>query len=144
MTLVDISVGAFALVGRLEEALAPKTCAVFRAMLPYEDRLIHVRWSGEGCWIPMGARTFDLSWENHTSLPHPGQCLFYPGGLSETEILLAYGDVRFASRHGQLSGNRFLTIVEGAERLAELGRTTLWEGAQPIRFAFRRADAGQA
>jgi hypothetical protein len=143
MTLVDISVGAFALVGRLEEALAPKTCAAFRAMLPYEDRLIHVRWSGEGCWIPMGAKTFDLPWENHTSHPHPGQWLFYPGGLSETEILLAYGDVCFASRHGQLSGNRFLTIVGGAERLADLGRTALWEGAQPIRFALRPAGAGQ-
>jgi hypothetical protein len=26
-------------------------------------------------------------------------------------------------------------VLEGAEQLPELGRTALWEGAQPIRFA---------
>lgn len=140
MALVDVSVGGFAFVARLEEAAAPKTSAVFRSMLPYVDQLIHVRWSGEGCWIPMGARSFELPWENHTSYPRPGEFIFYPGGLSETEILLAYGEVCFSSRHGQLSGNRFLTIVEGAEQLAELGRTTLWRGAQTIRFTLRLAQ----
>lgn len=143
MTLVDISVGEFGFVARLEEALAPRTCAAFRAMMPYEDHLIHVRWSGEGCWIPMGARAFDLPWENHTCYPRPGQFIFYPGGVSETEILLAYGEVCFSSRYGQLPGNRFLTVVEGGERLADLGRTTLWRGAQPIRFAPRPNQAGE-
>ncbi len=36
--------------------------------------------------------------------------IFYPGGYSETEILLAYGGVRFASKLGQLAGNHFLTV----------------------------------
>jgi len=60
--------------------------------------------------------------------------ILYPGGLSETEILFAYGGVRFASKMGQLAGNHFLTITSGNESLQELGRTVLWEGAQPIRF----------
>ena len=35
---------------------------------------------------------------------------------------------------GQLAGNHFLTVTEGAEQLCELGRLVLWEGAQDVRF----------
>jgi hypothetical protein len=85
-------------------------------MLPYRERLIHVRWSGEACWIPLGGLDLGLGYENATSYPAPGQLLMHPGGISETEILLAYGSVRFGSKVGQLAGNHFLTIVEGAEQ----------------------------
>ena len=61
-----------------------------------------MRWSGEACWIPLGGRDLGLGYENATSYPTPGQFLFHPGGISETEILLAYGSVRFASKVGQL------------------------------------------
>ena len=70
-----------------------------------------------------------------TSYPAPGQILFYPAGVSETEILLAYGACHFASKAGQLAGNPFLTIVEGMENLRALGELTLWHGAQEIEFA---------
>ena len=33
---------------------APVTCAAFVALLPYRQRVIHARWSGEACWIPLG------------------------------------------------------------------------------------------
>jgi hypothetical protein len=133
--MLAITAGPFSFRARLEEALAPLTCAAFLKLLPYEERVIHVRWSGEGVWIPMGDQEFDLPWENNTSYPSPGQFIFYPKGLSETEILLAYGGVRFAAKAGQLSGNHFLTIVEGQENLVALGKMTLWQGAQPVRFA---------
>ena len=119
---------------RFERVAAPRTCAKFASMLPYRERLIHVRWSGEACWIPLGELDLGLGHENATSYPAPGQLLLYPGGVSETEILFAYGAVRFASKVGQLAGNHFLTIIEGAELLPELGRLTLWQGAQPIEF----------
>ncbi len=135
MDLITIEAGPFTFRARFEEAAAPKTCARFRALLPYAERIIHVRWSGEACWIPLGELNLGLGYENHTSFPAPGQVLLYPGGISETEILLGYGSVCFASKVGQLAGNHFLTIVEGQENLTLLGKMTLWQGAQPIRFS---------
>ena len=134
MTDVRITAGPFAFTARFERAAAPRSCAKFASMLPYRERLIHARWSGEACWIPLGDLDLGLGYENATSYPAPGQLLLYPGGVSETEILLAYGSVRFASKVGQLAGNHFLTIVGGIEHLPELGRLALWHGAQPIAF----------
>ncbi|MDX7951706.1 DUF3830 family protein [Lichenihabitans sp. Uapishka_5] len=134
MSDITITSGDFRFKARFEDKRAPKTCAMFRALLPYRQRIIHVRWSGEACWIPLGETDFGLGFENHTSYPAPGQIIVYPGGISETEILLAYGGVNFASKVGQLAGNHFLTITEGAERLPEFGPHVLYNGAQEIVF----------
>jgi len=133
--MIRIAAGGFSFTARFEETAAPKTCAAFRSLLPYRQRIIHVRWSGEACWIPLGDFDFGLRYENHTSYPAPGQILLYPGGISETEILLAYGSVQFASKVGVLAGNHFLTVMQGAEDLAALGKKVLWEGAQEIEFS---------
>lgn len=129
---IRITAGDFQFLARLERELAPKTCLYFESLLPYRSRFIHVRWSGEACWIPLGNQAMPFSFENATSYPAPGQMIFYPGGFSEAEILLAYGSVQFASKLGQLAGNHFLTIVEGNDGLAALGKKTLWSGAQDI------------
>src|SRR5215212_8825333 len=134
MDHLRVTAGPLTFLARLETVAAPKTCAAFCRALPFGGKLVHVRWSGEGVWIPLGDRDFGVGYENHTSYPAPGQIILYPGGISETEILLAYGSVHFASKMGQLAGNHFLTIVSGAENLPELGRTVLWSGAQDIRF----------
>jgi hypothetical protein len=134
MDTLTITAGPFTFTGRLETNAAPKTCAAFVRSLPFVSEIVHVRWSGEGVWMPLGERDFGVGYENATSYPAPGQIILYPGGVSETEILLAYGPLCFASKAGQLAGNHFLTIVSGAERLHELGRMVLYRGAQPIRF----------
>jgi hypothetical protein len=133
--VLEIAVGEYRFAARLEEEAAPQTVAAFRRLLPLESRLIHVRWSGESCWIPMGDFETNLPFENHTSHPAPGQILWYPGGYSETEILFPYGGCHFSSIVGQLAGNHFLTIESGAEHLRELGELTLWQGAQDVRFS---------
>ncbi len=134
MTEIEISAGPFRFGARFEDAKSPATCAVFRRVLPYSEKLIHVRWSGEACWIPLGEHEFGVGFEDATSYPAPGQVILYPGGVSETEILMAYGPCRFASKAGQLAGNHFLTITEGLGNLHALGRLTLQEGAQAIKF----------
>ena len=131
---IRIAVGALRFVGRLEEERAPLTCAAFRAVLPFRRQLIQARWSGEAAWIPLGDFQFGVGPENQTGEPAPGQLLLYPGGYSETEILFPYGVTRFASKLGPLTGNHFMTIVAGAERLAKLGELVLRSGAQDIVF----------
>ena len=138
MPLLQITAGPYTFKARLEEERAPKTCAAFTQLLPYAQKVIHVRWSGESTWIPLGEFEFGVGFENHTSHPAPGEILLYPGGVSETEILIAYGGTRFASKAGQLAGNHFLTLDSGAEHLKEIGRLALWHGAQPTTIELAR------
>ena len=121
---------------------APRTVEAFKRLLPYRQKLIHVRWSGEAVWVPLGDFSLGVSFENHTSHPSAGDVLFYPGGVSETELLIAYGGCCFSSKMGQLAGNHFMSIVEGAHQLAALGHKVLWEGAQDILIDWEYSGAG--
>lgn len=134
MDTVKITIGTALFRARWEMQLAPKTCAAFRGLLPYKQRIIHARWSGAACWIPLGDFDLGVAPENATSHPAPGQILFYPSGISETEILLPYGETRFGSVAGELYGNHMLTISEDLEKLATVGKDILWNGARDISF----------
>jgi hypothetical protein len=138
MNQLHITAGPFTFLARLEETAAPQTCAAFTQILPFHNKLIHARWSGEAAWVPLGDFTLDIGFENHTSHPSRGDILFYPGGYSETEILFPYGSACFSSKMGQLAGNHFLTIVEGQAQFPELGRLVLWQGAQEILFEWAK------
>lgn len=134
MSELIVKAGGFTFGGHFEDVDAPKTCAMFRKLLPYKGQIVHVRWSGEGVWIPLGDEDFGVDYENHTSHPAPGHIVLYPGGISETEILLAYGGVDFSSKMGQLAANHFITLTSGLENLKTLGNAVLWEGAKDISF----------
>lgn len=131
---IRTTVGSLSFTGRLELQLAPRTCAAFTERLPFRGTLMQARWSGEAAWIPLGDFDFGVTAENSMSEPAPGQLLLYPASVSETEILFPYGECRFASKFGPLSGNHFLTIVEGTDQLAKLGELVLRHGAQEISF----------
>jgi hypothetical protein len=132
---VAITVGGLSFGAELEREAAPRTCALFVDMLPLRSKLVQARWSGRAAWIPMGyEQLLDLPPENATSIPLPGQILLYPGGVSEVEILFPYGSTYFASVAGPLAGNHFLTVIDGHDRLAELGELVLWQGAQDVAF----------
>lgn len=129
---IKVTAGPFVFDAVLETEKAPQTCKAFLERMPFEGKI--VRWSGEGVWIPLGDYSFGVGYENATSHPAPGQVILYPGGISETEILLAYGGVDFSSKVGQLAGNHFITLTSNLDKLPELGRKVLWEGAHDIRF----------
>lgn len=135
MKKVEITSGEYRFVGKLLTEQAPKTCAQFEQMLPLKSKFIHVRWSGEGIWIPYGDLRTGLEYENHTSHPGKGEMLFHPGGISEMELIMSYGRCCFSSQFGQLAGNHFLTIIEGLEDLEAFGKKVLWEGAQDIEIS---------
>ena len=132
-----VAAGEFRFVAQLEEETAPDTVAAFRRLLPLRSRIIQARWSGQAAWIPFGELDVGIGPENATCYPSPGELLLYPGGVSETELLFPYGPTSFASKAGPLAGNHFATVVEGGERLQELGELVLWKGAQEISFEER-------
>jgi len=132
--MIKITIGPFEFKAKMKAKDAPDTCAEFSKLLPYTSQVIHVRWSGESIWIPLGDFKLNVGYENHTSHPSRGDILFYPGGISETEILIAYGSTCFASKMGQLAGNHFMTLIDGTENLGDLGHLVLWKGAQNILF----------
>jgi hypothetical protein len=117
---------------------APRTVEAVRRLLPLRSRLIHCRWSGEGTWIPLGDFQTGVGYEHHTSHPAPGELLIYTGDLSECEILFPYGACSFSSKLGQLAGNHFATLEPDdgwRDRLREVGRRVLWDGAQEIEIS---------
>ena len=131
-TMVRIRIGNLVFRARLERERAPASVAALLRLLPLSGSLLQARWSGEAAWLPFGSLEVGVGAENDTQHPAPGQILLYPTGISETEILIPYGETVFGSKAGPLRGNHVMTIVEGAEQLPELGRRVLWEGAQPI------------
>jgi len=132
---MNIEIDGYKFDAVFEEINSPKTCEVFRKVIPFAAQVVHVRWSGEGMWIPLGEMDFAVKLEDATSYPTPGQVLLYPKGKSETEILIAYGCVHFASKAGSLAGNHFATITSDLEKLKEIGVSTLWEGSKSIIFS---------
>ena len=127
-----IIIGNHTFIAELHVEEAPETCRGFLASLPIEGKVIQARWSGEAVWFPMNEFGIEAPQENATIHPSKGDLLYYPGGISEKEMLISYGSSIFGSKVGHLRGNHFATIVEGADELREMGEKTLWGGAQRI------------
>jgi hypothetical protein len=127
---LKITVGELTLTAEMHPEKAPETCRMLTAAMPIKGNLIQARWSGEAAWLQMDPHGVEAPQENATSYPGPGQLLYYPGGVSEKEMLFPYGSACFASKFGLLPGNHFATITQGD--LEKLGLNVLWEGAQEI------------
>jgi hypothetical protein len=132
--MIRITIGDLVFMAKLERERAPATVAALLRLLPLSGSLLQARWSGEAAWMPLGSLAVGVGGENTTQRPVPGQILLHPNGISETEILIPYGQTVFASKAGPLSGNHVMTIVKGQTQLTELGRRVIWDGAQPIRL----------
>lgn len=128
--------GDFIFIARMEEKKAPETCKWFLEQLPFEAPMIQVAWSGAALMTDLHNTGRNVPFENATSYPLPGQVVMYPGDKKGNtgEFYLPYGGNRFACPRGQLAGNCFLMIEEGADQLEEYGKKVRWEGAQQLLF----------
>ena len=133
--MIRIVIAELQFSARLEQALAPKTCEAFRAVLPFHGKLLQARWSGEATWMPLANFDLGVGTENATNTPGPGEILFHPADHSECEILVPYGKTVFRCKDGDLTGNHFLTIVEGKQQLSKMGELVLRRGSQEIIFS---------
>lgn len=134
-----VSIGQTTFSARVESVLAPASCRALKQLLPYCGSVLHARWSGEAVWSPLRAAWPSgsiLSRENAAGEPRPGQLLLYAGPDSEPELLIAYGQTRFASGFGPLLGNPVLTIEDHLDELACIGRSILESGASILRIEF--------
>ncbi|TFH18535.1 DUF3830 family protein [Candidatus Bathyarchaeota archaeon] len=130
--MLKITIGETVFKAKLHTNKAPETCKLLIEKMPITGKVIQARWSGEAAWLQMDPYDVKAPQENATSYPGPGQLLYYPGGVSEKEILIPYGSACFASKFGLLPGNHFATIIEGVELLEKMGEKILWSGAQSI------------
>lgn len=135
MSVLHISIGGRLFAAHLQWDLAPQSCKRLTAMLPFRGDVIHARWSGEAIWSPMSTVWPDpstLEREHATGYPEPGEVLLFADRRSEPELLIAYGETRFASKAGPLEGNPVLLIREDLPRLVECGHEILMHGAMEL------------
>lgn len=132
--MLKLTIGEHVFKAKLHTDKAPETCRLLMERMPIKGKAIQARWSGEAAWLQMNPYGIEAPQENATSYPGPGQLLYYPGGVSEKEILIPYGSAIFASKFGLLPGNHFATIVEGVELLEAMGEMVLWKGGQDIKL----------
>ena len=131
---LKITIGEYVFKAKMHSEKAPETSKLLLEKMPITGKAIQARWSGEAAWLEMNPYGIEAPQENATSYPGPGQLLYYPGGVSEKEILIPYGSAIFASKFGLLPGNHFATIVECNELLEAMGEKVFREGAQEIRI----------
>jgi hypothetical protein len=131
---IRITIGKIEFIAKMHLDRAPETCRLLLEKMPITGKVIQARWSGEAAWLQMDPYGIEAPQENATSYPGPGQILFYPGGVSEKEILIPYGSACFASKFGLLPGNHFATVIEGNQLLEIMGEKVLWGGAQSVRI----------
>jgi Protein of unknown function (DUF3830) len=135
MAKIIITIEKQEFTAKLHSDRAPRTIESMLKILPYSSKVIHARFSGEAIWVPLPENfPVNVPLENQTSYPSKGELLYYPGFVSEKELLIPYGATIFSSRVGQLPGNHFATISEELGTLAEIGKKVLWEGAKDISF----------
>jgi len=105
----------------------------FRKAIPFESQAIHVRWSGEGVWMPLGDLDFGVSYETTPAIPGPAKS-FLSRRHQRTEICW-----RMARAFRQQDGpsSREISLPTSGWRTCRAGKDRAVEGRaeSPLREA---------
>lgn len=138
MSDIELNVGDQTFTASLLPNDAPKSVDQFKKLLPLEETVKHVRWSGYAIYIEDPGDDdldmTDLPRENFYVYPSRGDILLYPGYESTQEILIACGSTAFASPAGDLAGNHIATIDASREELSKLEVDVLENGTKDIKI----------
>jgi len=136
MSELELEIGDRTFTASLLRDEAPESVERLESLLPLEDTVKHVRWSGYAIFVedPGGADAdlTDLPRENAFVCPSRGDVLLYPGYESVPELLVACGSTSFASPVGDLAGNHVATIDASRTELSDLEVDVLENGTKEI------------
>jgi len=130
---VRITLDGVAAVARLHEDVAPRAVARFWAALPLEDRLRHVRWSGDaGYFINRQLADPTMPIENPVTFYPPGGLMFR---REHGEFAFSYGQAQ-ARDHTHIAdwACHLATLEDNAAAFLDKVRATAAEGGKPIRI----------
>lgn len=136
MPELDIEIGDRTFTATLLPEEAPESVDALRQLLPLEETVKHVRWSGYAIYVenPGGDATdlTGLPRENFCIHPSRSDVLLYPGYESTSEILIACGSTSFRSPAGELAGNHVASLDASRTELSDLEVDVLENGTQEI------------
>jgi hypothetical protein len=132
---IGIEVDGERFTATLLEDKAPITCQAVWALLPIDDRTVHVKWSGNA-WRTWGDYPIDIPAnpvENPGHILEAGDLVYYPG---MHKICVAYGDAEWLSPHCERLDVTVFGKIDPAQtdRLKQVSESVWLEGAKPVRF----------
>lgn len=134
---IEIEVAKIKITAGLLEEEAPRTCAAFLTVLPFEGEILSLRWSGDGFQthhpqLEAMAEKHRLSLENFTVLAARGDVLFWP---RDRGLFFCYNYMHSIGITGEEPSNLFAHVrPEHYSRLYDIGRLVYTAGKQQIKI----------
>jgi hypothetical protein len=129
---IELSIEGITAIAVLQEANAPKTVEKLWAVLPIEETLKHVRWSGAAAYIlaaPLRDPSFPL--ENAISFYLPGTLNMRP---EHGEIAIAYGRAQARDEAGNGWATHLATLEGDASAFLEAVARTHSQGQKQLKM----------
>ncbi|ORA39242.1 DUF3830 family protein [Mycobacterium aquaticum] len=109
----------------------PKTVAAFLAALPLTVPVVHAAWSGDMMMSAADVAVHQSVPENHIRLPRIGDLGWDP---EYGELTITYGTAECRLPSGENTITVFGSVSENLGELANLGRSTRFNGVTTIRI----------